>query len=346
MTIPANAPAAPITLSSRVLEACAAAFSGIWIQSYEHEDALRAICTSIRDHGWDILTWDPESGTRDINNAKLGGDELSPIVALDELRKFKETKKNLPDHRAVLILRNIHPDLATPDNHPRNPILLQALQHTIEVGAVAPVGLHVIVLSYPGLPILPELTKMFYTIEHDLPDAEELWSIMGEIEDTNLMPDRNSPEAKLLLDAAAGLTRIEASGAFALSLTRHKKITASTLWELKEQMLKKTGLLEMLRNTAGFDMIGGLNVLKEFCLQAFHSPHRSKKVRPKGVILVGAPGTGKSAFAAALGVEVGLPTVSLNVGSLMGGIVGQTEEQTRRALKTIDAMAPCILFAD
>ena len=67
---------------------------------------------------------------------------------------------------------------------------------------------------------------------------------------------------------------------------------------------------------------------------------------PKGVLLLGPPGVGKSAFAKALGDEVGRPTLSLDIGGLMGSLVGQTEENTRRALATVEAMAPCVLFAD
>jgi len=64
------------------------------------------------------------------------------------------------------------------------------------------------------------------------------------------------------------------------------------------------------------------------------------------VALVSPPGCGKSAFCKALGNELGRPTLTLDIGSLMGSLVGQTEEQTRRALRIADAMAPCVLFVD
>jgi SpoVK/Ycf46/Vps4 family AAA+-type ATPase len=64
------------------------------------------------------------------------------------------------------------------------------------------------------------------------------------------------------------------------------------------------------------------------------------------VLLLGVPGTGKSAFAKALGKETGRPTLVLDVGALMGSLVGQTEQNARRALQIADAMAPCILFID
>ena len=69
-------------------------------------------------------------------------------------------------------------------------------------------------------------------------------------------------------------------------------------------------------------------------------------MRPRGILLLGVPGTGKSAFAKALGNEVERPTLVLDVGALMGSLVGQTEQNVRQALKIADAMSPCVLFVD
>src|SRR5206468_9249123 len=93
-----------------------------------------------------------------------------------------------------------------------------------------------------------------------------------------------------------------------------------------------------------FADLGGLDALKGFTRRALAS--RKGSVRARGVLLLGVPGTGKSAFAKALGNETGRPTLVLDVGSLMGSLVGQTEERTRQALRIVDAMAPCVLFVD
>ena len=74
--------------------------------------------------------------------------------------------------------------------------------------------------------------------------------------------------------------------------------------------------------------------------------HRDPLKRPRGVMLLSPPGCGKSQFAKALGNETSRPTLTLDVGALMGSLVGQTEQRTRDALKIADAMAPCILFCD
>jgi SpoVK/Ycf46/Vps4 family AAA+-type ATPase len=146
-------------------------------------------------------------------------------------------------------------------------------------------------------------------------------------------------------DAAAGLTRAEAENAFSLSLVRSGRLEPGVLWELKAQAMKTSGLLSVHRGGETFADLGGLAALKTFCARALRR-RESPAVRPRGVLLLGVPGTGKSCFARALGNETGRPTVVLDVGALMGSLVGQTEQRVREALRAIDAMSPCVVFCD
>src|SRR5262249_12397849 len=91
--------------------------------------------------------------------------------------------------------------------------------------------------------------------------------------------------------------------------------------------------------------LGGLEALKAFCARALR-PGRRGDVRARGVLLLGPPGSGKSALARALGNETGRPTLALDVGALMGSLVGATEANVRQALRVVDAMAPAVLFLD
>ena len=146
--------------------------------------------------------------------------------------------------------------------------------------------------------------------------------------------------------AAAGLTRVEAENAFSLSLVRHGRVAPDVLWELKAQTLKKSGLMTIHRGGETFADLGGLDALKAFCRRSLAGRPSSSQARPRGVLLLGVPGTGKSAFCKALGNEVGRPTLILDIGALMGSLVGMTEERTRQALRIADAMAPCVVFVD
>ena len=161
---------------------------------------------------------------------------------------------------------------------------------------------------------------------------------------------RDSPDGARLetvLDAAAGLTRLEAENAFSLSLVRQGRIEPEAIWELKAGMLKKSGLMQLYHGEEDFNSLGGLENLKSFTKRCLLQPNRDNLLkRPRGVLLLGVPGTGKSAFAKCLGRETGRPTLVLDIGALMGSLVGQTEANIRRALQIADAMSPCILFVD
>jgi SpoVK/Ycf46/Vps4 family AAA+-type ATPase len=142
------------------------------------------------------------------------------------------------------------------------------------------------------------------------------------------------------------LSRFEAEGAFSLSLVRHSRLAPEAVWELKVQALQKSGLLSLHRGKETFGDLGGLDALKAFCMQALRARPPGSAVTPRGILLLGVPGTGKSAFAKSLGNQTGRPTLVLDVGALMGSLVGQTEQNIRSALRIADAMAPCLLFLD
>ena len=128
---------------------------------------------------------------------------------------------------------------------------------------------------------------------------------------------------------------------------RHGNVRPETIWELKTQMLKKSGQLALHRGGEDFGSLGGLAALKAFTRRALLRGRVGDQLaKPRGVLLLSPPGCGKSQFCKALGREVGRPVVMLDVGSLMGSLVGQSEERTRSALRTIDAMAPCVAMID
>jgi hypothetical protein len=234
---------------------------------------------------------------------------------------------------ALLVLHNFHTFLKSPE-------VIQTAFTRLVAGKDQRTFL--VVLS-PVVQIPVELEKLFVVIEHALPGREQLERIAREL--TSDQPEDMPTGADLgrVLDAAAGLTRYEAEGAFALSLTRHNAIRPESIWELKAQTLKKSNLLTLHRGRETFNDLGGLDSLKDFCRRALLP---GKTVKARGVLLLGVPGSGKSFFAKALGSETGRPTLVLDLGALYGSLVGATEANVRQALRVADAMAPCILYVD
>lgn len=322
-----------MTLSERLSEYVRAAFSGIWVQSHEHDDALLEMGQVARENGWTMLSWDIDRGLG--INGQVANPEITPNAA-DPLSAIKVLNSlGSPSGTTILVLRNFQRFTGSAE-------IVQALDSAIRQGKQA--GKVVVVLS-PVVSIPVELERLFAVVEHDLPGRDQLEGIArGIATETGELPEGD--DLGMVLDAAAGLTRMEAENAFSLSLVRHGKVVPETLWELKTGMLKKSGLLTLHRGGETFSDLGGLEALKSFTRKALTSGRRGTGVRPRGVLLLGVPGTGKSAFAKALGNETGRPTLVMDIGTLMGSLVGQTESNIRQALRIADAMAPAVLFID
>ena len=320
-----------MNLSERIGELVRACFSAIWIESHEHDDAIAEIAGLCRECNWRLATWDIDQGIQ-FNGSTVGEEQPSdPLSAIRAMRSLASEEAPL-----IVVLRNFHRFLGSAE-------IVQALTSQVVKGKSTRT---IFVVLSPVVQIPTELEKLFITVEHPLPTREQLKEIAEEIatEDGELP---SGDELETVLDAATGLTRLEMENAVGLSLVRESTVKPDTIWELKSSMLKKSGLLRLYKGEDDFGSLGGLESLKVFCKRSLLQPARDNPLkRPKGVLLLGVPGTGKSAFAKALGKETGRPTLILDVGALMGSLVGQTEQNVRRALQIADAMAPAILFID
>jgi hypothetical protein len=319
-----------MTLTDRLAEYVRACFTGLWIESHEHPDALLAIAQLCRRENWQLATWDIEQGLQ-VPGTQIetgGSDPLAAIRAAAALAT--------PDGTALLILENFHRFLQSAE-------IVQAVARQVIAGRQ---NRTILVVLAPVVQLPVELEKLFVVIEHELPDRQQLIQIArGIATEESELPEGRDLDA--VLDAAAGLTRLEAENAFSLSLVRQGRVTPEAVWELKTQTLRKSGSLELHRGEDNFNSLGGLSALKAFCKRALLQPVRcDPRRRPRGVLLLSPPGCGKSQFCKALGQEVGRPVLILDVGSLMGSLVGQSEERTRQALRVVDAMAPCVLMID
>ena len=291
-------------LRNRLIEYIRACFTGIWIESYEHQEALTEIAELCREEQWQLATWDIDAGLNVPGQPEpeaSGSDPLAAIRAVNALAT--------PDGTAIIVLQNFH-------RFTQSAEVVQALSRQINAGKQ---NRSIVMVLAPVVQIPTELEKMFVVVEHELPDRGQLEEIArGIATEAGELPEGNV--LQLVLDASAGLTRMEAENAFSLSLVRQGRITADAVWELKTQALKKSGLLSLYRGEDDFSHLGGLTALKTFC--------------------------SKSQFCKALGQEVGRPVLNLDVGNLLGSLVGQSEERTRQALRVIEAMAPCVAMID
>ncbi|MCA9095282.1 MAG: AAA family ATPase [Planctomycetaceae bacterium] len=322
------------TLTHQLTEYVHACFTGIWLQTSEPQEALREIVSLSHSRQWRCAAWNIDKGLTvaadpDQDIPTLQADD--PLTVLRQLPRLTEGAET-----TLMLLENFHRFLGSIE-------IVQALIQQLQQGKHQ--RTFVVILA-PLVKLPLELEKLFVVLDHPLPTRDQLLDIATQLVTT---PEElpQGIEQTALLDAAAGLTRQEAENAFSLSLIRHGRLLPATLWELKSAWLKQSGLLTLHRGNESFASLGGLSAVKDFCRRALRRQDQGhEKLHPKGILLLGVPGTGKSALAKALGHETSRPTLILDVGALFGSLVGQTEENIRRALQLAEAMAPCILFLD
>ena len=266
-----------MTLAERMSELVRAAFSGLYVLSFEHDDAVREIAGLCRHNGWTLATWDVDRGLalagRPADSAAVpaAADPLAAIRALPALAT--------PESTVLLVLRNFHRYMTSIE-------VVQALDTAVAAGKQAR-GFVVILAPTVQLPV--ELEKLFVVVEHDLPGRDQLEAIArGVATEPGELPEGDGLAA--VLDAAAGLTRLEAENAFSLSLVRHGRLAPEALWEIKSGTLKKSGLLGLHRGGETFADLGGLEALKGFCARALAAGTASLASGPAGSCSWASPG--------------------------------------------------------
>jgi len=215
-----------------------------------------------------------------------------------------------------------------------------------------------LVLLSPVLKIPPELEKELTVVDLDLPDEEELAAVLDE----TVEQLRENPRVEIslagggreaIVKSLLGLTRSEAENALAKIVVTNSRIDPEDIPLLlaeKEQIIRKSGVLEFYSSPERFGSIGGLENLKLWLRQrqrAFTEAARAFGLpNPRGLLLLGVPGCGKSLSAKAVAAEWRMPLLKFDIGRVFAGLVGESEDNMRRALKMAEAVAPCILWID
>lgn len=147
--------------------------------------------------------------------------------------------------------------------------------------------------------------------------------------------------------AAKGLTIEEAENAITLSIVQSGSLSRSVLEHEKLQAVKKSGLMELYKPVEESEL-GGLDALKTYLhnRKRGFDPVNGIAAFPKGILLVGLPGGGKTLSAKVTASILGMPLVRLDISSLKGSLVGESEQKMRAATKLIDAIAPCVVWCD
>ncbi|HBC91824.1 MAG TPA: ATPase [Pelotomaculum sp.] len=200
------------------------------------------------------------------------------------------------------------------------------------------------------------MEKEITVVDYPLPDREELKRIiddMATMYKDKAVIDTDPSFREELVDALLGMTQTEVENIIARVLVVDARLDAKDIPEIiqeKIQIIRKSGVLEFYPLNESLDSIGGLSTLKKWLLRkrvCFQSKAREYGLEmPKGVLLTGVPGCGKSLTAKAVASEWKMPLLRFDIGKVFGMYVGQSEENVRRAIQTAESIAPCVLWID
>ena len=322
-----------------------ASYPLVGIFSFEEERvraAVRAIAARLsEDRGRKraVYEWSVSRGLRDDRDALAGAN-----TAADPTGALMHVIENPDD--AIYLFLDMH--------HHFTPVTVRLIRDAAR--AVRQTRKSLLFLS-PFFALPEELQKEVTLSVFHLPDRAQLEPLVervaADLSEEQITVDLSVDAKAALVRAAAGLTLEEADRALRRAAVVNGRLDAAasrTLVEEKTQVIRKTGILDYYHSSESFRQVGGLgNLLAWFQARAgvFAGTARYAGLpQPKGVLLVGVPGCGKSLSARALAGTWGVPLVRLDVGRIFGSLVGSSEANLRRAIQTAEAVSPCVLWID
>jgi AAA+ superfamily predicted ATPase len=303
------------------------------------ERLIRPVTEAWRDGR--LFAWSITHGYRSLGSAEVGSDMAAPdpLAALEVVARYPEP--------ALFVLNDFHRHLDS------TPVVRRLRELAMEL---PPTGKNVILLS-PLLRPPEELEKEITFIDLPPPDLAELGELLDGIgAGLGAQSDRialTPGGRERLLRAALGLTAAEAESVFARALVNDGRLTDDDLTlvlEEKKQAVRRSGILEFYETEESLEQVGGLELLKAWLMkryQAFTEDARAYGLpEPRGVLLLGVQGCGKSLVAKAVSQAWQMPLLRLDVGRVFGKYVGESEAGIRTAIRTAEAVAPAILWID
>ncbi len=308
----------------------------IWIRTKEEERLYKILNESFKRLNIKrFVSWDCVNGIKGLLNEK-GKFSNNPLGALNWI---KEQTSELP---TILLVKDFHKFYDDPSISRTIKELSFSLRETSNN----------LILSSHIFPSSEELDDLITIINLPLPDLNELTNLIKKIA-FNTDSDLSEQDLNELVIASSGLSEIKLKQVTAKALTQRGKISKDDIKDIleeKKQVIARSEILEFFESNSTQNEIGGLKVLKVWLKQRYRA--FSKEARdyglpiPKGVLLVGPQGTGKSLTAKSISQSWSMPLLRLDVGRLFSSLVGSSEARTRDTIIRAEAMSPCILWID
>jgi len=308
----------------------------IYVVSWEETRVEAALQRIARDRNRRLHAWTITRGFSSASGQRDAGTR-DPLAALDYVAASAD--------QALFLLKDFHAFIADANVTRRLRDLTPLLKSTYKT----------LIILAPILRLPADLEKEVTVVDYALPTYEELARLLDDIvlsvKDVPGLNVQLSPERReQVLKAAQGLTAMEAENVFARSLVLTKTFDVDVVLSEKEQIIRKSGILEYYPSQESFAGIGGLDLLKDWMQKRTSSfTDRAREFglpEPRGVLLIGVQGCGKSLSAKAIGAQWRLPLLRLDIGKVFAGLVGASEENMRKAIRVAESVAPCVLWLD
>ncbi len=331
----------------RIQDYMDAAFPILYIHTAEVEKAKQAVRNIVaKIRAIDCLVWDGTDRVYDLDKGIIDDYTKDRLGDAFKLENVLDERIYYDANRHIFLLENIDTFIGKPEIIAR----LKKFAEQIHAGNIDAT----IFIVSPILRIAPELEKYITVMELDYPDEKEITDIVRKF--CTLREIRLS-EALLsdFVNALKGLSEFEIEHILQLAYSSTgelQKSHISLIFEQKSQIIQKAGVLEMVPLKESLDDIGGLENLKEWLRRKEKVLSRMSQAKefgvdmPKGVLIVGVPGCGKSLSAKAAAKLFNVPLLRLDMGRLLGKYLGESEENMRKAIKLAEALSPCVLWID
>ena len=314
-----------------------ARFTLVIVVTPEEERVLQIVKALCERGQRPCFSWDLGDGFKSV----AGNDPLPP-VSRDPISALEQIDKATSN--ALFILKDFHDCWTNPQVKRKLRNLAQRFKFTRKS----------LLVITPHSQLPAELKDEVVISDFELPQAPELDEVLTRLTKTpGVKVNLTELGREKLVQAALGLTVSQAQRVFSKAVVSNGALDdrdIGLVTEEKKQIIRESQALEFYGLNETADDVGGLGVLKDWLRlreRAFSQEARDYGLpAPKGIILVGIPGTGKSLTAKMIGGLWRLPLLRLDVGSLFGSLVGESEEQTRRALQLAETVAPCIVWID
>lgn len=330
-------------------------FQILYIRTPEELRVIKFFQNLSKFRGIDLFQWDVDRGllvssTKEqvVSEDSEVNDGVAPAILahiIDHATKHNSmiNKKKKPKE-VVYLLLDYHMFLGG------DPTVDRKLKEFTEI-----VSAITIVIIAPVLVCPPTLDKTITLIDFPVPSYSEIKSVLDEMsaDVVKYCPQavkEVSENEEELIKAVSGLTIPEAENAFAMSIVSKQSFDIPTILDEKKQMIQKGGILQYYEPRFTFDDVGGLDTLKDWLdlrrLAFKQDATEFGLSMPKGILIFGIPGSGKSLVCEALASAYEMPLLRLDFGAVFSSHVGESEQNIRQVLQVSGSISPCILWID